>query len=178
MATTKRGHTIKMTTTGLVKKGKIKVSSIEFVNTTANHTATFSSYSSGDKSADFHNRVGNAVITSVATGVVTATGSFLAANITSGDVVEIEYASDKNAGVAFLATRDNDNQATASPVGDLTDETTSVWTFSTYTPAQEFIITADATTGINPTVFYADGRWFDNLVLSQISAGAVYIHFE
>ena len=174
MATTRRGHTIKMTTTGLVKKGKIKVQSIEFVNTTANHTATFSTYSSGD----LHKRVGNAVITSVASGVVTATGSFVAGNITTGDVVEIEYASDKNANVAFLATRDGDNQATASPIGDLTDETTSVWTFATYTPAQEFIITADASTGINPTVFYAEGRWFDNLVLSQISAGTVYIHFE
>jgi hypothetical protein len=174
MATTKRGHTIKMTTTGLVKKGRIKVQSIEFVNTTANHTATFSTYSSGD----LHKRVSGAVITSVASGVVTATGYFLAANITTGDVVEIDYASDKNANVAFLATRDTDNQATASPIGDLTDETTSVWDFTTYTPAQEFIITADASVGVNPTVFYPDGRWFDGLVLSQISAGTVYIHFE
>jgi len=174
MATTKRGHTIKMTTTGVVKKGRIKVQSIEFVNTTANHTATFSTYSSGDK----HKKVCGAVITSVSTGVIAATGAFLAANITTGDVVEIDYASDKNANVAFLATRDGDDQATASPVGDLTDETTSVWDFTTYTPAQEFIITADASVGINPTVFYADGRWFDNLCLSQLSAGTVYIHFE
>ncbi len=174
MATTKRGHTIKMTTTGLVKKGKIHVRSIDFVNTTANHTATFSTYTSGDK----HKKVCGAVITSVATGVVTATGAFTTTNITTGDVVEIDYASDKNAGVAFLATRDSDNQATASPVGDLTDETTSVWDFTTYTPAQEFIITADASTGINPVTFYAEGRWFDNLVLSQISAGTVYIHFD
>jgi len=174
MATTKRGQTIKMTTTGVVKKGRIKVYSIEFVNTTANHTATFSTYSSGDK----HKKVCGAVITSVATGVVTSTGSFVAGNITSGDVVEIDYASDKNANVSFLATRDSDNQATASPVGDLTDETTSVWDFTTYTPAQEIIITADASTGVNPTVFDAGGRWFNNLVLSQISAGTVYIHFE
>jgi hypothetical protein len=163
-----------MTTTGVVKKGRIKVQSIEFVNTTANHTATFSTYSSGDK----HKQVCGAVITSVSTGVVTATGSFTTANITTGDVVEIDYASDKNANVSFLATRDNDNQVTASPVSDLTDETTSVWDFTTYTPSQEFIITADASTGINPTVFYADGRWFNNLVLSQLSAGTVYIHFE
>lgn len=178
MATTKRGHTIKMTTTGLVKKGKIKVQSIEFVNAAANQTATFSTYSSGHASADFHKYVPNATITSVATGVVTATGAFTTTNITTGDVVEIEYASDKNANVAFLATRDTDNQATASPVGDLTDETTSVWDFATYTPAQEFIITADASIGINPTVFYAGSRWFNNLCLSQLSAGTVYIHFE
>ena len=175
MATTRRGYTIKMTTTGLVKKGRIKVQSIEFVNTTANHTATFSTYTSGD----LHKRVHGAVITSVATGVVTASGTpFATTNITTGDVVEIDYASDKNPNVAFLATRDGDTQITASPVGDLTDETTSVWDFTTYTPAQEFIITADASVGINPTVFYADGRWFDNLVLSQISAGTVYVHFE
>jgi hypothetical protein len=175
MATTKRGHTIKMTTTGLVKKGRIKVQSIEFVNTTANHTATFSTYSSGD----LHKRVSGAVITSVASGVVTATGYFVAGNVTAGDVLEIDYASDKNPNVAFLVgSRDTDHQITASPTGDLTDETTSVWDFTTYTPAQEFIITADASVGINPTVFYAGGRWFNNLVLSQISAGTVYIHFE
>ncbi len=174
MATTKRGQTIKMTTTGVVKKGRIKVFSIEFVNTTANHTATFSTYSSGD----LHKFVKGAVITSVATGVVTATGSFITTNITSGDVVEINYASDKNAEVSFLATRDTDNQATASPVGDLTDETTSVWDFTTYTPAQELIITADATVGVNPVVTFLGGRWFNNLVLSQISAGTVYINLE
>jgi hypothetical protein len=173
MATTKRGNRIKMTTTGVVKKGKIKVYSIEFVNTTANHTATFGTYSSRDK----HKQVCGAVITSVATGVVTATGSFLAANITSGDVVEIDYASDKNPGVSFLATRDNDNQATASPVGDLTDETTSVWDFTTYTPVECLIITADASTGVNPTVVYPC-QFYDNLVLTQLSAGTVYINYE
>jgi hypothetical protein len=174
MATTKRGQTIKMTTTGVVKKGRIKVYAIEFVNTTANHTATFGTYSSGDK----HKKVFGAVITSVASGVVTATGAFVAANITTGDVVEINYASDKNANVSFLATRDGDNQATASPIGDLTDETTSVWDFTTYTPAQELIITASADTGVNPTTTFIGGRWFNNLVLTQLSAGTVYVYYE
>lgn len=176
MATTKRGHTIKMTTTGLVKKGKIKILAVEVVPNAAGDTATFSTYTSGDK----HTKVCGAVITSVATGVVTATGYFVAGNITTGDVVEIDYASDKNAGVAFLATRDTDNQATASPVGDLTDETTSVWDFTTYTPAQEFVVTCDSTTGVtSPQITYFDGRWFDNLVLSALSTSAVvYIHYE
>jgi hypothetical protein len=177
MATTKQGQTIKMTTTGVVKKGRIKVQSIDFVNTTANHTATFSTYSSGPDSAEKDATV-RAVIASVATGVVTATGYFTATNVDTGDVIEVDYGSDKNQGVAFLATRDSDDQVTASPVGDLTDETTSVWVFSSYTPVQEFVITADASTGVNPVTFYPDGRWFSNLTLTQLSAGTIYVHYE
>jgi len=176
MATTKRGQTIKMTTAGLVKKGRIKVDSIELVPNAAGDTATFGTYFSSDKDST----VCNATITSVATGVVTSTGTFTATNIDTGDVVEIFYASDKNANVAFLATRDSDDQITASPVGDLTDETTSVWSFNVYTPTQEFVVTCDKTTDSKvPTVMYFGGRWFNNLVLTALSTSAVaYIHFS
>jgi hypothetical protein len=176
MATTKRGQTIKMTTTGVVKKGRIKVMAIELVPNAAGDTATFGTYFSGDKDSS----VRGAVITSVASGVVTSTGNFTSTNIDTGDVVEIVYASDKNSNVSFLATRDNDNQITASPIEDLTDETTSVWDFDVYTPSQELIVTCDATTGADtPQTTYLNGRWFNNLTLTALSTSAVvYIYFE
>jgi hypothetical protein len=179
MAKTHYGKTIAMDAIGIVKPDRLKISTIELVPNAAGDTATFKCwYDSG-----LHSTACKEAVV-VSSGVVTVhpNDMFTAGKVTASDVIyftEADLAANQGV-IALVSARGGDDNITVGPTTSLTDDAAGIYSWKIYTPVQELIITADGTTGAkSPTSTWLNGRWFNNLVLTQLSTSAkVYIYYD
>jgi hypothetical protein len=177
MANDQTGNPWIIDTVGILWDGPIVIKQIILRPDAAADYATFYYWNPTSALASM-----DAKTTTTSSGVVTSTGNFESTEAAAYGVMAFGDWCKTSTGTAsanvrvkrMIASRDSDNQITLTPTAGVTDETSGVYYWKTYSPVATVKLVSSGTEKCTETwTAPGDGLHLPNLILGVLSASAV-----
>lgn len=160
-------------TLGIITESPVCVQRIVFLPTTADHVCQFNYYDLGS--------VVSGAATVNTTGTIGSSKTLTSTNnistsIVAGDVFEILASTGAAANVGKRLVESVTNNDAVTIVEDNWTDETKVYCWTAYTGRIAAYLRAGASDASAVTLIFDPARWFPNLVLATLSAGAVHVY--